>query len=128
MLTLNVTLGQGLLNAKLGSDAHSVIRILFLVASLLLGLAALIAVGGVLRPMGHDDLTEKQIDAYSDRPKVTTAPEELRMTWLHTVTAVTISDRKAGNAKSSWSTFAVIPLVLGLLAVAGEALTLFFGS
>lgn len=128
VLTLNVTLGQGLLNAKLGSGAHSAIRIEFLLASLLVGLAALVAVGGVLRPMGHDDLTEEQIDAYSDRPKVITAPADLRMTWLRTVTDVTISDRKAGGAKSFWSTIAVIPLVLGLLAVAGEALTLFVAS
>jgi hypothetical protein len=128
VLTLNVTLGQPLLTAKLAPGAHSAIRILFLVASLLLGLAALIAVAGVLRPMGHDDLTKEQIDQYSDRPKVTTPPEQLRMTWLRTVTEVTMSDKAAGAAKAFWSTAAVIPLVLGLIAVAGEALTLFFAS
>jgi hypothetical protein len=128
VLTLNVALGQPLLKMKLAPDAHSAIRILFLIASLLLALAALIAVAGVLRPMGHDDLTEEQIDQYSDRPKVITPPEELRMTWLRTVTDMTISDRKAGGAKSIRSNAAVIALVLGLLAVAGEALTLFFAS
>jgi hypothetical protein len=128
VLTLNVTLGQPLLKTKLAPDAHSAIRILFLIASLLLALAALIAVAGVLRPMGHEDLTEEQIDQYSDRPKVITPPEELRMTWLRTVTDMTISDRRAGGAKSIRSNAAVIALVMGLLAVAGEALTLFFAS
>jgi hypothetical protein len=128
VLTLNVTLGRPLLSARLGASAHSAIRILFLLASLFLGLAALIAVAGVLRPMGHDDLTEEQIDQYSDRPKVTTPPEELRMTWLRTLTTITISDRAAGNAKSRRSTAAVIALVIGLMAVAGEAFTLFFAS
>jgi hypothetical protein len=128
VLTLNVTLGRPLLTAKLSSDAHSAIRILFLVGSLALGAAAAAAVAGVLRPMGVDNLDVGQIDDYSNRPKVTTPPDELRMTWLRTLTEMTISERAAGNAKAFRSKLAVLLLVLGLVAVAGEAITLFFAS
>jgi hypothetical protein len=128
VLTLNVTLGQPLLKSKVAPFAHDVIRLLFLIGSIALGLAAVVAVAGVLRPMDHEDVTEEQIDAYSDRPKVITPPDDLRMTWLRTMTNFTISDRKAADAKSTRARWAAILLTVGLLAVAGEAITLFFAS
>ena len=48
VLTLNVTLGQPLLKARLAPDAHSAIRILFLIASVLLALAAHTTASGAL--------------------------------------------------------------------------------
>lgn len=128
VLTLQVTLGQAVLKARVTSSAHSAIRILFLVASVCLAIAALIAVFGLLKPMDHRDLTEEQIDQYSDRPKVVTPPQDLRMTWLRTMTEMTISDRAAGDAKARRSNAAAIVLALGLLGVAGEAITLFLAT
>lgn len=128
VLTLNVTLGRPLLAADLSPHAHSAIRIFFLIGSLSLAIAAFVAVAGVMRAMGVEDLTDEQIDAYSDRPKVTTPPEDLRMTWLRTMTDMTRSDRQAGNAKATRSDIAVAFLALGLVAVAGEAFTLFLAT
>lgn len=125
VLTLNVTLGRPLLEANVSDCERTIIRWLFLVGSLALALAALVAVAGVLSPMGHQDLTNEQIDAYSDRPKMTTPPEQLRETWLRTMTDMAISDRKAGEAKGKRAKWAVWLLALGLICVAGEAVTLF---
>jgi hypothetical protein len=125
VLTLNVTLGRPLLEASVSNGEHTIIRWLFLVGSLALALAALVAVAGVLSPMGHDDLTEQAIDAYSDRPKMITPPEQLRETWLRSVTEMTKSDRFAGKSKADRAKWAVWLLALGLICVAGEAITLF---
>jgi hypothetical protein len=128
VLTLNVTLGRPLLDAYVTPGQHSAIRILFLAGSMALASGAFVAVAGVLSPMGHDDLTEEAIDGYSARPKVITPPEELRMTWLQTVTLMAKSDRKASAAKASRSKIAVVLLAVGLGCVAGEAVTLYLAS
>jgi hypothetical protein len=100
-LTLSLTLGRPLLQQRFAASAwaHGVIRDAFLASAVLFAAAAIAAVVGVLRPSGTHDLDETAIDAYADRPKVITPPQELRATWLQTVTAMALSDRKAGNAK-----------------------------
>jgi hypothetical protein len=124
VLTLNATLGRPLLEARLPEAAASRVESFFTISVITLALAALVAVVGVLRPMGHKDLDEEQIDAYSDRGKVNTDPEDLRMTWLRTVTEMTISDRKAGTWKSRLGNVAVVCLAIGLCGVAAQAVTL----
>jgi hypothetical protein len=127
VFTLNATLGRPLLES-LGGTASDVAKLFFVLSVAALGLSALAAVAIVLRPMGHRDLDDDQIDAYSDRPKVTTPPADLRMTWLRTVTETTISDRAAGDRKSRYSNVAVALLVIGILGVAGQSLTLVFSG
>lgn len=124
VLTLNATLGRPLLDANLPKDAASRVEVYFTVSVIALGLAALVAVVGVLRPMGHKDLDEEQIDAYSDHEKVNADPEDLRMTWLRTVTEMAISDRTAGTRKARLGNLAVLCLAIGLCGVAAQALTL----
>jgi hypothetical protein len=128
IFTLNATLGRPILETHLTSTAADLIKVFFAASVVALGLAALTAVAGVLRPMGHDDLDEEQIDAYGDRPKVITPPADLRMTWLQTVVKMTLSDRKAGSRKSTYMKVAVGLLVVGVLGVAGQALTLVLDS
>ena len=101
-----------------------VVRDSFLASVTALAGAAAIALLGVLRPLGHRDLTEAQIDAYSDREKMNTPAEDLRETWLRTVTEMAISDRRANNFKSGMSMAAAILLAIGVVGVAAEAFTL----
>lgn len=121
ILTLNVALNASLLGHGAAATPPLAFRILFFVAALALATAAIVAVVGVLKPMDHDDLTDEQIDAYSDRPKVTTPAPDLRMTWLRTVTEMTRSDRRAGNTKSTGINISVGFLAVGLICVAGQA-------
>jgi energy-converting hydrogenase Eha subunit A len=123
-LTINATLGRPLLEADLPRGASTVVTASFIVAVVALGMAAGVAVLGGLRPMGHEDLTEAQIDAYSDRPKVVTPAPDLRMTWLRTMTEMTQSDRVAADAKARFAQVATVLLGIGLLGVLGEAVTL----
>lgn len=126
ILTLNVALNASLLGHSASTTPPLSFRVLFFVAALALATAAIVAVVGVLKPMDHDDLTDEQIDAYSDRPKVITPASDLRMTWLRTVTDMTRSDRRAGDAKSTRTNIAVGFLALGLVCVAGQAAILSF--
>jgi hypothetical protein len=123
-LTLNATLGRPLLVADLGSVGSASATAAFLLAVLAFGLAAGFAVVGGLRPMGHDDLTEEQIDAYSDRPKVITPVPDLQMTWLRTMTEMALSDRAAADAKAAWARRSTWLLAAGLVGAAGQAVTL----
>lgn len=129
-LTLSLTLGRPLLQQRFAASAwaHGVIRDAFLASAVLFAAAAIAAVVGVLRPSGTHDLDETAIDAYADRPKVITPPQELRATWLQTVTAMALSDRKAGNAKALWSNVGVVLLVLGIVGLLVQAVTLAIAS
>jgi hypothetical protein len=127
-LALNLALGTSLLKRDLGSCGGTLIHVFFGLAVLALAAAALAAVFGGLRPMGFKDLDNDQIDAYSDRPKVVTAPVELRMTWLRTMTEMAMSARKAGDDKAKWSRRATTLLSLGVVGVIGQASTLLLAS
>ncbi len=125
-LTLNLTLGRPLLQQHFAEYpwAHGVIRDAFIGSAVMFGLAALAAIVGVLRPSGTEDLEEEAIDAYADRPKVTTPPAELRETWLQTVAKMALADRKAGNGKAKWATIGVALLGLGIIGLLVQAVTL----
>lgn len=123
-LTLNTTLGRPLLDESLPRGGSVAVTVSFLVAVIGFGAAAATAIVGGLRPMDHFDLTEEQIDAYSDRPKVTTPASDLRMKWLRTVTDVAISDRAAADAKAKAAVAVTKLIAAGLIGVAGQAVTL----
>jgi hypothetical protein len=129
-LTLNLTLGRPLLQQRFAGSAwaHGLIRDAFLASAAMFAAAALVAVFGVLRPMSTDDLDETAIDGYADRPKVIIPPPQLRMTWLQTVSAMALADRKAGNTKAYRSNLAAIILVLGIAGLLVQAFTLGIAS
>ncbi len=129
-LTLNLTLGRPLLEQHYSTYpwAHGLIRDAFIVSALMFAAAGVTAIGGVLRPARTKDLDEEAIDAYADRPKVITPPPELRETWLQTVVATALADRKAGNTKATWSNIGVVLLVLGIVGLLVQAATLAVAS
>jgi hypothetical protein len=125
-LTLNLTLGRPLLQQHFAGHAwaHGVIRDAFICSAAMFALAALAAIVGVLRPTGTKDLDEEAIDGYANRPKVIAPPPKLRETWLQTMAEMTLADRKAGNAKATWATVAVVLLGIGILGLLAQAVTL----
>jgi hypothetical protein len=125
-LTLNLILGRPLLAQRFPSSpwAHGAIRDAFLAAAVLFAAAALASVVGVMRPTGTKDLDEAAMDSYANRPKVITPPPELRETWLQSVTAMALSDRKAGDSKVHWSNVGVVLLALGVVGLLVQAVIL----
>lgn len=121
-LTLNVVLGRELLGSDTGDLGNPIVAVCFAIAVVALTGALGLAVRGGLRPTGRSDLTEAQIDAYSDRPKVVTAPEDLRMRWLRTLTVMANSEREAGDQKAKSSKRSIGLLLIGAAGIAGEAL------
>ena len=88
--------------------------------------AAGIAILGVLAPQSHPGVSDAQIDAYSDRPKVMTPPEDLRIAELRTLTEVAVGDRRAYDRKAERLTYASIALAIGVLGISGQAITIAF--
>jgi hypothetical protein len=110
----------------LNCAAKAVFTVAFILAiGSLLG-AAGIAILGVLAPQPHPGVTDEQIDGYSDRPKVTTDPADLRISELRTLTEVAIGDRKAYDKKARRLTYASIALAIGVLGISGQAVTIAF--
>jgi hypothetical protein len=124
MLALTAVLGNSTLQTEASETATLALRAFFVVTILAFAVSALVALRGVLMPMGHADLKEAQIDAYSDLPKITTPPDQLRETWLATLTLMAISDRKAGERKATASKVAGWALLVGLVGIVLQALTL----
>ena len=89
-----------------------------------LSAAALVAILAILRPLKYLDYEESQIDELSDHPLLTTAPEVIRERRLITETKAVVDDRKVNTRKARRSTAASILLAVGLIGVAGQAITL----
>ena len=125
-LTLSLTLGRPVLQQHFTTAtwAHSAIRGAFISSATLLGLAAAVALLGVLAPAPTKDLDERAIDSYADAPKVVTPPAELRETWLQTMAQMTLADRVAGDTKARRSKLAVWLLVLGIGGLLAQAFVL----
>lgn len=110
----------------LGCQSEAVFTVMFILAIGSLLTAAGIAILGVLAPQTHLGVSDEQIDGYSDRPKVTTPPADLRMTELRTLTDVTVGDRQAYDRKARRLTYASIALAIGVLGISGQAITIAF--
>lgn len=110
----------------LGCGSEILFTVMFVLAIVSLLAAAGIAILGVLAPQPHWGVTDEQIDGYSDRPKVITPPDDLRMAELRTLTEVAVRDRKAIDRKAKRLSYASVALAIAVLGVAGQAITIAF--
>jgi hypothetical protein len=126
VLALNITLGRSVLDSNLARGASVLMEIFFLIAAAALTVAVLVA-AGALAPMDQHEVGAEGIEAYSSRPKVITPADDLRMTWLVSLTEMGESARQAGDHKARLAKASLILFSLGLLALLGEAITFTFG-
>jgi hypothetical protein len=108
----------------LNGEAEGIFTVFFIGAIFSFLIAGILAVLGALAPQKHPGIDEEQIDAYSDRPKVTTPPDDLQMTELRTLTEVAIGDRAAYDRKARVLTFASLFVAAGILGISGQAVTI----
>jgi hypothetical protein len=107
-------------------QSEAIFTVMFIIAIGSLLVAAALAIIGVLSPKPQWGVTEEQIDAYSDRPKVTTPADDLRFSELRTLTEIAKRDRKTIDKKADFLTYASVALGLGVLGISGQALTIAF--
>jgi len=110
----------------LSCQSEAVFTVMFVLAVASLLVAAGLAIVGVLSPKDQWGVTDEQIDAYSDRPKVITPPEDLRIAELRTLTEIAKLDRQTIDSKARFLKFASLALGLGVLGISGQALTIAF--
>lgn len=123
-LTLNSTLGAPLLKDKLEAPWEAIAHASFFLSVAALLIAAAAAVVGGLAPKQQDDVTPEFVRELAQRPAMTTDPEELRERWLVTLADIAVSDRLANRTRVRAMRVAVVALGVGLIGVAGQALTL----
>lgn len=124
VLTLNVTLGRGLLTAEI--SGATLIEVFFVLAVVALG-GAVLGAAWALRPVAHEDITEEAIDAYA-KERLLEDVQDVRRTWVGTLRTVALAERAVGDQKARRAVLLNYLLILGLVGVIGEALTFSFGE
>lgn len=125
ILTLNATLGFGLVRANLGAVADVALPVLFAIATGGLATAAACAVIGVLRPQPYLGIKRDEVKAFARFPLLATNETAIRARLLTTMSDRLLpAERTRNDRKARWSKRAAVALMVGLVAVAGQALTL----
>jgi hypothetical protein len=125
ILTLDVTLGRGLLRANLGCVADIALPVLFLIGAGGLVIAAAFAVAGVLRPQPYLGIERDEVKSFARYPLLAADETTIRARLLTTISDRLLPRERARNdKKAKRSKYAAIALIVGLAGIAGQALTL----
>ncbi len=123
-LTLNATLARPLLASDLGDRWEVVAEVSFWVTTSGLLLSAAAALFGVIAPKQQLDVSREFIRELAAKGAMRTHPEVLRERWLATLADTAVDDRNANRKRVRSMRAALAFLGVGLLGVAGQALTL----
>lgn len=124
VLTLNATLGRPILAADLEGAWDTIASVSFMgsIAALLVAIAA--GMFGVLVPKQQQSAQVAFIEKLAEDAILNEPADALREGWLQAQTRITVSDRHANRSRVFWMRVSAIALGVGLLAVAGQAVTL----
>jgi hypothetical protein len=125
ILVLDVTLGRQVLTEDFGDVAEIILPICFLLAAVALLVASALSVFGVLRPQSYLALKSSQVRRFARYPLVTQDETRIRGNLLLTVGDNLLPrERSRNNRKVKLVKAAAVSLLIGLIGVAGQALTL----
>jgi hypothetical protein len=123
ILALTVGFGRDLLRLDLGRIGDLVFALFFAAAVVALAAGAILAVFGVLRPQERLAIARAEIRHFSEFPLIATAPMDIQGRMINTLTEALDRERLVNDRKARLTQLAALALVIGLLSVAGEALT-----
>jgi hypothetical protein len=125
ILALDATLGQSLLKRDLGCVGNVTVPAFFLLAAAALLLAACVAVLGVLYPQKFRGLDDKELQRFATLKQLTRNKEAVQGSMLSTLVADVIpAERARNNKKVRLTKVSAVALGVGLLGIAGQAVTL----
>jgi hypothetical protein len=124
ILAVVATLGREAFTLDLGRVGEPVVRVLFLVSIVALAAAATLAVGGVLRARDRRLVDAETVQAFAEAPWVTKEPASIKRDWLVSQGKTLRQDRANNDRRARLGEAAAIALLVGLLAVAGQAVVL----
>ena len=123
ILALTVGFGRDLLRLDLGRIGDAVFAVFFAVAVVALAAGAVLAVFGVLRPQERLAISRAEIRHFAQFPLISTSPMEIQGRMINTLVEAFERERHLNDRKAKLTQLAALALVIGLVSVAGEALT-----
>ncbi len=124
ILAIVSALGRELFARPLGSPADDLIPILFIVSVVALATAGALAIRGVLRTQPRLTIDTDQLRAFAAPPWTSTNPIEINGNMLASIARSVGQDRALNDRKARLADQAALALLIGLLAVAAQALCL----
>jgi hypothetical protein len=124
ILALTATLGRDLLKLDMGSVGDVAQGALFAVAVSALAAGSVIAVLGVLRPQQRLAVARSELRRFAEFPLLATPPVEIQGRMIITLVDALENERRVNDRKANLSRWAGFALAVGLLGVAGQAITM----
>jgi len=124
ILAITVSLGGNFADTDLGTAGDLLLRILFVISIAGLGAAAVLAIGGVLRPQGRLMLSRHQLKEFSKRPLITTPRVQIQGRMIQTLTDALQTEREVNDRKAKLTRYAALALVGGLVGLVAEGIVL----
>jgi hypothetical protein len=124
ILAIVAVLGRESFKLDVGDVGDPLMRCFFIVSVVTLAAAAALAIGGVLRPVERLVLGTEQVIEFGELRWLTRPKVEVQGEMIETLGKALERERKLNTARAQLATWAAVALLVGLLAVAGQALTL----
>lgn len=124
ILAVLTALGGQELKLRFGSVGDPLVRSLFLLSALALATSATLAVGGVLHGRRRKLISVAAVQRFADREWVTKDAAAIGHEWLVNLGETLARDRTNNDRRAQLGKAAAIALLVGLLAVAGQAVVL----
>ena len=124
ILAIVATLGREAFKLDLGDLGDPLMAALFILSIVALATSAALATGGVLRARRRQLVDIDAVLEFPDSTWVTKEAVEIRHTWLVSLGMTLAQDRLNNDRRARLGEAAAIALLVGLLALAGQAMVL----
>jgi hypothetical protein len=124
ILSLVAALGRAQFDRSVGSVADVILGALFLLSVLALAAAGTFAIRGVLSPRPRFAISARQLRAFAGPPWTSADPVEIDGNMLASLATAVGRDREENDRRATLADRAALALLIGLLAVAGQAVSL----
>jgi hypothetical protein len=128
ILSLVAALGRELFKLDLGSVGDVAVRALFPLSVVALAAAVTFAIAGVLRPQPRLLISAEQIGEFTTQRWMRATVTEIHGNMIKSLGGMVAQERATNDAKARLTAFAAAALLVGLLAVAAQALVLAAGE
>jgi hypothetical protein len=124
ILAVVAVLGRELFRLDLGSFGDPLVRVLLIVSVVALAAAATLAIGGVLHTQPRPLVDAEQVIEFNGPPWLSTDPRDINGNMLASLGQALKEERHANDLKATRTDRAAYALLIGLLAVATQAVIL----
>jgi hypothetical protein len=122
ILSIVAAFGRETFKVDLGNVGNPTVRVLFVVSVIALAIAVTLAIGGVLRPQPRLLVGSEEIIAFAHPPWTHTDPVDIEGEMLASLGLALEEERSLNDRKAAFTHRAAVALLIGLLAVAAQAL------